>query len=178
MLDSNDYPSSIEEMKRYLEHNNDINDIRYQNFVKPFIIAIINDFQKHHKGLDYGAGTGPVITKLLTDCSYNIKAYDPYFYDYPNYLKEKYDYIVCCEVIEHFYSPYYEFEKLKKMLKEKGKIYCKTELLRDNIDFEKWYYKNDLTHVFFYTEKSVHWIKKEFEFRDVIIDNRLIIFSN
>lgn len=178
MLGRNNYPSSAEEKKRYLEHNNDVNDIRYQNFVKPLISAITDDFQKHHKGLDYGAGPGPVITKMLIDCSYNIKAYDPYFYNYSYYLKEKYDYIVCCEVIEHFHKPYYEFKKLKKMLNEKGRLYFKTELFGEDVDFGKWYYKNDFTHVFFYTEKAIYWIKNEFDFRDVTINGRLIIFSN
>ena len=139
---------------------------------------IKNDFRKKDKGLDFGAGTGPVITKLLTDYSYDIKPYDPYFHNYPEYLKEKYDYIVCCEVIEHFHQPYHEFDKLKKMLNEKGRLYCKTELLRGDVNFDKWYYKNDFTHVSFYTEESFYWIKKEFNFRDVTIKNRLIIFSN
>lgn len=177
-LDKNEYPTPEEEKKRYLEHNNDIGDIRYQNFVKPIVSAIVEDFSKYHYGLDYGAGTGPVITKLLRDYAYNIKPYDPYFYNYPDYLKKQYDYIVCCEVIEHFYKPYREFKKLKAILKEHGKIYCKTELLEDNIHFEKWYYKNDITHVFFYTEKAIYWIKKEFGFQNVTIKNRLIMFSN
>jgi len=100
-LDESDHLSPEEEMKRYLEHNNDVKDIKYQNFVKPIILAICNDFSRHNKGLDYGAGTGPVITKILTDNSYNIKTYDPYFHNFPDYLKKKYDYIACCEVIEH-----------------------------------------------------------------------------
>jgi len=177
-LSSSDYSTPEKEKKRYSEHNNDVKDIRYQSFVRPIVSAIINDFGKKHKGLDFGAGTGPVITKLLTDCSYNIKAYDPYFYNYPDYLKEKYDYIVCCEVIEHFHKPYNEFNKLKKMLNEKGRLYCKTELFREDVDFEKWYYKNDFTHAFFYTEKSIHWIKKKLDFKEVTIKNRLITFLN
>ena len=179
-LDKNYYPTPEEEKKRYLEHNNDVHDIRYQNFVSPIVSAIRNDFTKQHKGLDYGAGTGPVITKLLTDYSYDIKPYDPYFYNYPDYLKQKYDYIACCEVIKHFYNPYNEFRKLKRMLNKDGKLYCKTELLKENITFENWYYKNDLTHVFFYTEKSLQWVKENFSFSNIIIKHkdRLIIFWN
>ena len=177
-LGKNDFLPNEEEKKRYLEHNNNIEDIRYQNFVKPIVLAILNDFKKNHKGLDYGAGTGPVITKMLKDYTYDIKPYDPYFYNFPEYLKEKYDYIVCCEVMEHFYNPYIEFKKLKNLLHENGRLYCKTELLKENTDFESWYYKNDLTHVFFYTERSILWIKNNFYFKDVSIENRLIIFNN
>lgn len=167
-----------EERKRYLEHNNDVEDIRYQNFVKPITSAIFNDFNKNHKGLDYGAGTGPVITKILTDNFYNMKPYDPYFYNSPEYLKEKYDYIACCEVMEHFYQPYLEFKKLNSLLNKKGVLYCQTDLYQENINFKDWYYKNDPTHVFFYTKKSLYWIKEHLNFDDVMIRNRLIIFTN
>lgn len=179
-LNENDYPTPEEEKKRYLEHDNDVNDIRYQNFVRPIVSAIMNDFTSQHKGLDYGAGTGPVITKLLIDCSYDIKAYDPYFHNYPDYLEQKYDYIACCEVIEHFYNPSDEFKRLKKMLNKNGKLYCKTELLKENTSFENWYYKNDPTHVFFYTKKSLQWIKENFSFSNITIKDkdRLIIFGN
>jgi hypothetical protein len=177
-LDENYRLTPDREKKRYLEHNNDVNDNRYQNFVEPITSAILNKFKSHHTGLDYGAGTGPVITKILKDYSYNIKTYDPYFHNYPEYLKKKYDYIACCEVIEHFYNPYSEFKKLKNMVKKTGALYCQTNLYNKSINFKNWYYKNDPTHVFFYTEKSIFWIKENFAFHDVTIDSRLIIFWN
>jgi len=177
-LDESDRLSPADEMKRYLEHNNDVEDIKYQNFVKPIILAICNDFNRHNKGLDYGAGTGPVITKILTDDSYNIKTYDPYFHNFPYYLKKKYDYIACCEVIEHFYHPYREFKRLKTLLSKNGALYCQTDIYKDNISFKNWYYKNDPTHVFFYTEKTVCWIKEKFNFKEGTIKNRLITFRN
>lgn len=177
-LCKNDHLSNEEEKKRYLEHNNNIEDSRYQDFVIPIVSAILNDFKEYHKGLDYGAGTGPVITKMLTDHAYNIKPYDPYFHNFPDYLKEEYDYIVCCEVMEHFYNPYNEFKRLKNLLHENGKLYCKTELFKEGTDFKTWYYKNDPTHVFFYTEKAIFWIKNHFYFKNVSIENRLIIFNN
>ena len=96
--------------------------------------------------------------------------------NYPDHLKEKYEYIACCEVIEHFYHPYKEFKNLRNMLKENGALYCQTNIYKENINFKDWYYKNDPTHVFFYTEKSIYWIKENFAFSDITIKNRLIIF--
>ncbi len=177
-LDQNSHLSQRDEIKRYLEHNNDVEDSRYQNFVKPITSAIFNNFNKKHKGLDYGAGTGPVISKILMANFYNIKPYDPYFHNFPEYLEEKYDYIACCEVMEHFNWPYREFKRLKSLLKDNGNLYCQTDLYNDSIKFEDWYYKNDPTHVFFYTEKSIYWIREEFNFKEVIIKNRLITFKN
>jgi hypothetical protein len=52
-----------------------------------------------------------------------------------------------------------------------------TDIYNENIDFHKWYYKNDLTHVFIYHKKTIEWIKNNIGFDDVFIDERLIVFS-
>lgn len=170
--------SSAEEKARYNTHNNDVDDERYQQFVSPITSAVIKDFTKNHIGLDFGAGTGPVISKLLTDIDFQISQYDPFYHNYPMLLKSKYDYIVCCEVIEHFYNPNKEFKLLKNILKKHGKLYCMTVLFDDSMNFHNWYYKKDPTHVFFYQPKTIGWIKEHFNFSNVIIKGRLIIFSN
>jgi hypothetical protein len=80
-LDDKNYISETEERKHYEMHNNDVNDIRYQSFVSPIVDSILNDFKKTDKGLDFGSGTGPVITKMLRDNDYDIQEYDPFFAD-------------------------------------------------------------------------------------------------
>ena len=177
-MDENRHPTPENEKLRYEEHNNDTEDKKYRQFVSPITSAIMKNFKPKHKGLDFGAGTAPVITKVLTDHNYPIKPYDPFFYNYPELLNAKYDYIACCEVIEHFNDPYREFGLLKRLLLPNGKLYCMTDLYNESIDFHKWYYKNDQTHVFIYHKKTIQWIKEEFEFSDVTINGRLIIFSS
>jgi Methyltransferase domain/Transcription factor zinc-finger len=165
------------EKQRYEEHNNDIKDVRYQQFVAPITTAIMESFTPDDRGLDFGAGTGPVISKVLTDNDFSILQYDPFFHDYPELLKNKYDYIACCEVIEHFYAPYQEFQLLKSLLNKDALLYCMTDLYDSRIDFHKWYYKNDLTHVFIYQQETLHWVKEEFGFSDIEFNGRLITFS-
>ncbi len=166
-----------EEKTRYNTHNNDVNDIRYQKFVNPIFSSIIRDFTTNDKGLDFGAGTGPVISKLLGDKKYQIKQYDPFFHNYPELLEQKYNYIACCEVIEHFYNPKKEFATFKKILQQNGKLYCMTDIYNHTIDFDKWYYKNDPTHVFIYQKETFEWIKNEFNFSDLKIDGKLITLT-
>lgn len=177
MLDPVNYVTSKEEKKRYEIHNNDIEDIGYQQFVSPVIKSIKEYYTPDHIGLDYGAGTGPVITTLLEEQGYNINLYDPYFHHYPENLNKKYDYIICCEVIEHFYNPYDEFNSLTSMLNIEGSIFCMTSLYDEDINFKTWYYKNDETHVFFYHKRAIEWIKNKFEFTEVNIAGKLIKFS-
>ena len=162
----------------YQQHQNDINDKGYQKFVSPITDLILETFLESSKGLDFGAGTGPVLSKVLQDNNFQIKQYDPFFHNYPELLKQKYDYIGSCEVIEHFYNPYKEFLLLKNLLNPHAKIYLMTEIYDDEIDFAKWYYKNDPTHVFFYSKETFRWIKDNFNFKSLNIDKRLIVFGN
>ena len=175
-MDKNLRPNSETEKLRYEEHINDVENEGYRKFVSPITSAILNDFLPTDKGLDFGAGTGPVISKILNDNNFSIVQYDPFFHNYPNLLNAKYNYIACCEVMEHFYHPKKEFKLLQNLLQPNGKIYCMTDLYDESIDFHKWYYKNDQTHVFIYHKNSINWIQKKIGFSDVTIDGRLITF--
>lgn len=177
MLCPKDYISAEEEKKRYLTHNNDVEDKRYQKFTSPITNTVKKNFTTNSIGLDYGAGTGPVITSQLNKSGYKVNLYDPFFHPHKENLKTSYDYIISCEVIEHFHNPSEEFERLNSLLKPKGKLILMTDLYDKNIDFENWYYKNDETHVFFYHKEALNWIKKKYNFKQLKVDKRLIVFS-
>ena len=171
------YPSPEAEKKRYMTHNNDVRDAGYRKFVSPITSAVMRSFSREHSGLDFGAGTGPVISKILGDAGYNIKLYDPFFHDFPGLLTEEYDYIVCCEVIEHFHDPAKEFNLLRKILRPGGRLYCMTDLFAPEIDFDKWYYKDDFTHTIFYEVRTLEWIRNTYGFSSHKIEGRLIEFA-
>lgn len=166
-----------EEKKRYATHNNDVHDPRYQQFVSPITNAVLAWYAPQSAGLDFGAGTGPVIAKVLRDHGYNIREYDPFFCNKRQLLAETYDYIVCCEVLEHFREPAQEFRLLQGLLKENGRLLCMTLLYEHRIDFGTWHYKNDPTHVFFYQRATLNWIQAVFGFTSVHLDGRLICFQ-
>lgn len=174
LMDKEDYPTPEEEIIRYKSHDNNVEDPRYQEFVSPLVEKITNRYDNNSLGLDYGSGTGPVITKMLTDLGYTINTFDPFFDNNPDVLDITYDYIVSCEVMEHFHYPYKEFTKLKEMLKPEGALFLKTDIYTDDIDFHAWYYKSDETHVIFYHPDTLKWIKNEFNFRYLNIDGRHI----
>jgi ubiquinone/menaquinone biosynthesis C-methylase UbiE len=164
------------EKRRYLEHNNNVNDPGYQQFVAPIVNEVIKNHSPGEKGLDYGSGTGPVISKLLKDQDHNIITYDPIFEKKLGILDKTYDYIVCCEVIEHFHNPVEEFQGLRRILKPGGKLYCMTYLFSEDIDFKTWNYKDDQTHVIIYHANAIKWMNNNFGFREYTINGRLIIF--
>lgn len=178
---NSNFLSDQDEKARYLNHENDIHDKGYQSFVSPITSAVRASFKaKTHKGLDYGCGTGPVISHMLKKHGFKMTLYDPFFFPDESYLDSRYDFIVCCEVMEHFHSPKKEFQKLRRLLNLKGKFYCKTALISNDIsveEFSNWYYKNDPTHVFFYSPKALEYMKEALGFTDLIISEKLITFS-
>jgi len=176
-VDQEILPTRVDEELRYKEHNNDVDNKGYQKFVSPITNAIMNNFAQNHLGLDFGAGTGPVISKILEDNNFNIVKYDPIFCNYSELLKKKYNYIACCEVMEHFHNPKKEFALLKNLLLPDGKLYCLTHLYSADIKFANWYYKNDFTHVFIYQFKTLSYIKETFGFKDLSLDKKLITFT-
>ncbi len=169
--------SAEDEKARYLLHHNDIYDQGYRNFVGPIVNAILARQDKRDQGLDFGAGPGPVISSMLREKNFNVQLYDPFFHINTEALTRSYSYIVCCEVIEHFYDPHREFETLWKLLDNGGRLYCMTYLFQEGVQFENWYYKEDPTHVFFYQNSTMRWIRDAFRFSKLEIDNRLIIFQ-
>lgn len=166
----------IEERERYLRHENNIESEGYQNFIKPLVDAVKVCFGPGHSGLDYGAGPGPVAAFLLEKDGYRISKYDPFFYPDRGVLNYSYDYIICSEVIEHFFNPFTEFAKLRSLLNPAGKLFCYTQLLNDSVEFETWHYISDPTHVFFYHRKALEFISQAFRLT-FGVKERLVIFS-
>lgn len=172
-------PDHNTELACYLTHQNDVSDPGYQAFTYPITSYILEHFEPTDEGLDFGSGTGPVISSLLHENGYSIKPYDPFFAPNPELLKSHaYDYIVACEVIEHFHNPHLEFIRLRNMLRPGGKLVCMTHIYDDSIEFNNWYYRRDQTHVFIYRDQTLEFIKKQFDFSDVMRQNRLIVFSS
>lgn len=169
--------TSTQEFERYQLHENNALDKGYQQFVKPLANYIFSNFLPSHAGLDFGSGKDSSISYLLKQQSYNIVQYDPFFKPYNQLLTYSYDYIICCEVIEHFYNPVKEFTLLYSLLKNNGTILCMTDLYNPSIDFGTWYYKNDPTHVSIFSKKTCEWIAHTYGFTHFEIQNRVILFS-
>lgn len=169
------YFDEVHEKNHYEQHNNDVNDIGYQNFTAPVTNTILENCTTEMLGLDYGCGKGPVISKQLLEKGYQVDLYDPYFYPDNSYLNNTYDYIFSCEVFEHFYNPLEEITKLYSILKQGGLLIVKTHLYNNQTDFKNWYYRKDQTHVFIYTFKTFEYIADYFGFDIVTLEEKLVV---
>ncbi len=171
------HPEPDTEKARYEAHNNDVYDTGYREFVRPLVEEVTENFDKGSEGLDYGAGTDPVAATMLCERGYRLELYDPFFRNNRQKLKRTYDYIICSEVMEHFHRPGAEFRLLRSLLNTGGSLICMTELFTDDIDFGRWRYKDDITHVFFYHPGALEWIKSNYLFISLKIKGKIITFS-
>ncbi|NPD45689.1 MULTISPECIES: class I SAM-dependent methyltransferase [unclassified Lentimicrobium] len=169
------YLSSDEEKARYETHNNDVNDIGYQNFTLPITNYVTKNCSPNHKGLDFGSGTGPVISSMLKKLGFDIEQYDPFFAPNPKPLIHQYDYILSCEVFEHFHQPKLEIDRLFSLLNKNGILLIMTMLYIENIDFGGWNYRNDDTHVFIYRKETIEYIAEEWKLEIDVLTDRLIV---
>ena len=176
LLNPDNLPKPEFEKFRYDMHSDDIESEGYQNFVAPLVNEVTENFLKNDSGLDYGCGKTAIVQILLQRKGFQIKGFDPIYKNETSLLNKKYNYITCCEVAEHFHYPALEFKKLSNLLLPKGKLILKTHLYNDTLNFEKWWYKNDPTHVFFYTEKSLQFIKETFDFKELKLKDKYVVF--
>jgi SAM-dependent methyltransferase len=169
------YLSAADEKARYEEHNNDVFDLGYQKFTSPITNFILEHYNEKHLGLDFGSGTGPVITHQLLQKGFQINLYDPYFAPFENHLRLRYDYIFSCEVFEHFYQPNVEIKRLTALLKPGGRLIIMTHTFINQKTFNDWYYIKDPTHVFIYTPKSFDFIAKCFNYEIEKLTERFVV---
>lgn len=159
---------SLEQEKvRYLQHNNDITDPEYREFVRPLYEQVREHVPPGATGLDFGSGTGPVLADMLRRGGYEIRLFDPFFQPDAERLLQTYDFIVACEVMEHLFNPSAELRRLRRMLCSGGLLGVMTLLYEEGIDFASWYYRRDPTHVAFYSRATFRWIRRVYGFSRV-----------
>jgi len=165
------------EKSRYEMHENDIRDDGYVSFLNQLIIPMLKLVSKDQHGLDYGCGPYPMMAELINEQGHHMDVYDPFFKDDQSVLKNQYDYLTCCEVVEHFHYPEKEFAKLLSLVKKDGLVGIRTNILYDDINFSGWHYKEDETHVSFYTPSSIEWIERHFGLVKVVEEKNVIIWK-
>jgi 8-oxo-dGTP pyrophosphatase MutT (NUDIX family) len=155
-------PSIQVECERYEQHNNDGNDPGYVAHLMDIGHRAMRVLPLGAAGLDYGCGPTPVMGEEMEKSGFSCESYDPIFANDVELLRQKYDFITCCEAMEHFHRPEVEFTKLYNLLNDDGVLAFKTSLLDEDADFQTWYYANDWTHVSFFSEGTFDWLAKRY----------------
>ena len=166
----NFFISNKQEIERYLEHNNTLNNQGYVKMFQEKIDTIRKVCPGINTVLDYGCGYEPVLKKLLEREGYKAHGYDPNFFSTKE-LENKYDLIISTETFEHIKKPGEDLAHLMTKISSKGYLAIMTRFypLKNSTlcpeSFSNWYYKRDPTHIAFYTHKTFLWIANEFKMK-------------
>lgn len=164
-----------EEILRYHTHEIKLDDAGSVNFVKKILDYGLN-YITGSKILDYGCGNAFITQYILKNSNFCIDSYDPVFNNIS--LDQKYDLIVCSEVVEHFRDPTLEFKKLFELLNDSGVLAISTSIFSKSINFDTWYYVNDDTHFSIYSKSTIDYICKNFGFELCLLkEPRFIILK-
>lgn len=176
-VDYQQHLSPDQEKAIYDLHQNAIDDPGYIAFLLRLTGPLLERLPNRAEGLDFGCGPGPALAQLFEAQGHRLNLYDPFYADYPVHLQRPYDYIVCTEVVEHFRLPRREFEALFKLLKPGGWLGIMTKLVINAEAFAKWHYKNDLTHISFFSRPTFHWLATHYNCQIEFIGNDVIILK-
>ncbi len=176
-LDKRFHLNSEEEKKRYDQHINDPNDERYRKFLSRIFTPLNNLLRPCSYGLDFGSGPGPTLSKMFEERKHRVEIYDKFYADDKSVFNNLYDFITSTEVIEHLFNPKNEIEMLLTRLKSNGHIAFMTKFFSKEIEFKTWYYKDDPTHVCFYSENSFRWIAKRYKLDIEVLKDDVVIYK-
>lgn len=152
------HPSAAEEKQRYLLHENSEAE-GYVQFLKKIIDPALQRAGDIKKVLDYGSGPTPTLVKILQQRKISCDCYDPYFSSL--WPTQKYDLVFCTEVVEHFRQPKKDWEKLLSTLAPAAYLGILTQTHSGPEHFKNWWYPRDLTHLSFYSEKTLRYLTEK-----------------
>lgn len=144
--------------KIYDKHNNDPQDLGYQNFLNRLMKVLIPKLRPTAEGLDFGCGPGPVLADMLRTAGYSMDVYDPIYAPNTGIFTKQYDFITATEVIEHFCNPAESIQKMWQCLKPNGWLGIMTKRVTSQNAFKNWHYIRDITHVSFFSEPCFEWL--------------------
>ncbi|WP_232368331.1 class I SAM-dependent methyltransferase [Alteromonas sp. MB-3u-76] len=172
-------PSTGAEKSEYDKHENSFEDDGYRTFLKKLLTPLSIYIKPSSSALDFGCGPAPVLAELLKEKGLEVSIYDPFYANNIEVLEQSFDVITCTEAIEHFHQPAKEWSLFNSMLKPNGILAIMTKRVLSKERFKQWHYKNDPTHVSFFSEATFNYLAQrdtfsvEFPSSDVVLMKKL-----
>ena len=169
--------SAEEEKSRYDLHQNSPEDQGYRSFLNRIFIPMQTCLPPASCGLDFGSGPVPVLSVMFEEAGHSMTTFD-YFYEHvPSVFERQYDFITATEVVEHLHNPKEELERLWACLKQGGRLGIMTKLTPYTTDaFSNWHYKNDSTHVCFFSQRTFQWLALQWNADMTFADEDVVLF--
>ena len=166
-----------EERAEYDLHENIPDDPAYRRFLGRLFLPMQERIKADSCGLDFGSGPGPTLSLMFEECGHLMEIYDKFYAKNPRVLEKQYDFITATEVVEHLRNPEAALSRLWECLKTGGWFGIMTKLAIGKTAFAQWHYKNDLTHVCFFSRDTFRWLAGRWQANLVFIDKDVILFN-
>ncbi|PJC85187.1 hypothetical protein CSW98_15205 [Vibrio sp. HA2012] len=164
-----------EEKAMYDLHDNCPDDPGYRRFLSRMAAPMLERIAPASDGLDFGCGPGPTLSLMLEDAGHTMALYDVYYYPEQKALERQYDFVTATEVIEHLYQPDMVWQQWLNLVKPGGWLGIMTKQVRDAEAFAGWHYKNDITHVCFYSRATFQYLAERDKLQLEFIGNDVIL---
>ncbi|OGW39197.1 MAG: hypothetical protein A2X58_11355 [Nitrospirae bacterium GWC2_56_14] len=173
---SRQFLSAEDERKRYDLHQNSPQDQNYRSFLSRLFIPLQKKLAPCSHGLDFGSGPEPTLSGMFEEAGHRMTLFDHFYEPVPAALERQYDFITATEVVEHLHDPKKELERLWSCVKQGGWLAIMTNPAVDQEAFPRWYYKNDLTHVCFFSRTTFAWLALQWRAEAVYADSDVVLF--
>jgi len=163
-MDPTAYLGDEGEKSRYLRHENSLQEPGYRGYLGAFLDGILAFEGIEPNGIervfDYGSGPTPALVELLRLRGFQASGWDPFFDPRGKSFEGGADLVTCLEVAEHFQNPMKGFCGLAQNARPGGWIAVATHVVNPDRqtlarDFPAWWYRQDPTHVVFYTKNGL-----------------------
>ncbi|WP_049722250.1 class I SAM-dependent methyltransferase [Gilvimarinus polysaccharolyticus] len=151
-----------QERAEYDLHDNQSNDLGYRRFLGRLYEPLVARLAPAAKGLDFGCGPGPTLSVMLQEAGFSVALYDVFYVPDRAVLGAQYDFITATEVVEHLHDPQLQLAQLWDCLVDTGVLAIMTKLALDADAFSRWHYKNDQTHVCFFSRQTFEFLAERF----------------
>ncbi len=168
--------SDTDEKSRYDSHQNNPEDQGYRAFLSQVFDPVLGCIKPGAKGLDFGCGPGPTLSVMFEELGYSVDLFDKFYANDQSIFNNKYDFITATEVAEHLDNPGDELTRLFNMLRAGGVLAVMTKVLNEQVDFKAWYYKDDPTHICFFSRNTMNHLAKLWGARIDFYGNDVVLF--
>lgn len=172
-----DQLSSAEEKAVYDLHRNDPTDSGYRRFLSRLYDPLMQRLAPASEGLDFGCGPGPTLSVMLEEAGHAVALYDRFYAADESVWERRYDFITATEVVEHLAAPGAELQRLWHHLENGGVLALMTKLVTGQEAFSRWHYRNDPTHVCFFSRPTFAWLASQWRASLTFIGADVILLS-
>lgn len=167
-------PDAAVERARYDLHQNDPEEPGYRRFITTFLDAVdaaiaaqsapVGGAATPVRILDYGSGPLSALEHIARSRGWRVASWDPLYStgDDPLDSGAPWDVVMLHEVIEHVHEPGRLVARIANALHPQGLLAIRTAEPPTRADlFLEWWYRKDVTHVWFVSEAAVAWIERQ-----------------